>query len=71
MSIGHEYNNTLRGLIKDLEALAKEHGDDACISLPKPNYYYPDFDGQNSKLTAVLSRQPGPKRIIIIEQNIR
>ena len=71
MGILHEYSTTLGEMIKDLEKLAKKHGRDAYLTLPKPNGYYPHFDGQNSKLTAELSRRPGPKRIIIVEKNIK
>jgi hypothetical protein len=57
MGVSYEYETTIAGLIKDLRKLGKEHGVSTKITLPSPGFYDPNFEGRNSKLTAIFSKR--------------
>jgi len=69
MGISYEYDTTINEMIKDLQKLARKHGESTTLTLPRPGMYDPHFEGANSKLTAVFSEREG--HAIITEKDIR
>jgi hypothetical protein len=68
MGVSYEYDTTIAELIKDLRKLGKEHGIKTKITLPNPGNYDPNFEGRNSKLTAIFSKREN--HVLIVQEDI-
>ena len=70
MGVSYEYETTIKKLIADLKELGKKHGINTKVMLPNSGYFDPNFEGRNSKLTAIFSERIGRNHVIIVEKDI-